>query len=95
MSNNVCGMEMQAKEMVKNCDKVIAECMKASIDEDNVDMIYVMDSDKFGLLQKAMIAYRDMTDLIVMQSKALDKTLRKLDELEELNKKMYKLLTQR
>ena len=80
-------LEMQAEEVLKECEKVIDVAYKTS-GESIMDAMGGLDAETGAILGAAMTLYKKSKKLVLAQAKAMDKMQNGFDELKEMNKKL-------
>ena len=80
-------LEMQAEEVLKECEKVIDVAYKAS-GESIMDAMGSLDAGTGAILGAAMTLYKKSKNLVLAQAKAMDKMQNGFDELKEMNEKL-------
>ena len=80
-------LEMQAEEVLKECEKVIDVAYKTS-GESIMDAMGGLDAETGAILGAAMTLYKKSKKLVLAQAKAMDKMQNGFDELKEMNEKL-------
>ena len=80
-------LEKQTEEILKECEKLMDVAYKAS-GVSIMDAMDGLDAESGAILGGVMSVYKKSKNLVLAQSKVMDKMQNGFDELKEMNKKL-------